>query len=103
MDEESLECLTKKVAEHGRTIVREPYQPDYSHFPQVGEKLKFKGVPSVYYPMFTNIGKFAKDNLVVGSEYQVSKVEVYSSWCAVWLNGFGENFFHATFFGREKK
>jgi len=101
--EESLESLTKKVVERNRHLIREPVKPDYSDFPQVGEKLKFKGVPSMYYPMFTNIGAFAKDNLKKGQEYEVSKVEVYSSWCAVWLKEFGENYFHATFFEREKK
>lgn len=67
-------------------------------FPQVGEKLKFKGVPSIYYPMFTNIGDFARNNLEKGKIYEVSKVEVNSSWCAVWLVGFGENFFNLSFF-----
>ena len=101
MSEDNLISQTKHVSEHYKKIglIREPMKPDYSSFPQVGEKLKFKGVPSVYYPMFTNIGKFAKENLVVGQEYEVSKVEVYSSWCAVWLKEFGEeHFFHTQFF-----
>jgi hypothetical protein len=92
--------LTKKSVEHYKNIglVREPITPDYSNFPCAGDKLKFRGVPSMYYPMFTNVGKFANENLKNGQEYIVSRVEVNSSWCAVWLDGFGENFFHYQFF-----
>ncbi len=96
--------LTKKSMEHYKKIglVREPSEPDYSNFPRRGDKLKFKGVPSMYYPMFISVGKFANENLKIGQEYTVEKVEVNSSWCAIWLEGFGENFFNLSFFEKQK-
>jgi hypothetical protein len=55
-------------------------------FPSVGDKLKFIGVPKVYYPMFTNMRKEAAEHLEDGKVYTVTRVEVYSSWCAVWVD-----------------
>lgn len=57
-------------------------------FPYAGDKLIFTGVPQFYYPMYVNMGTRAKEVLVEGQEYVARKVEVYSSWCAVWLEGF---------------
>ena len=54
-------------------------------FPSVGDKLKFRGVPKMYYPMFTNLKDLAEKNLKVGQVCTVRKVDIYSSWCAVWL------------------
>lgn len=69
-----------------------------SNWPKTGDKLIFNGVPSVFYPHFTNVGKYASENLKVDEEYTVTKCEVYSSWCAVWLEGHGDNFFNLSFF-----
>lgn len=98
-DNESLESLTKKSIERYKDMNREPSKPD-SNFPKKGDKLKFKKVPAMYYPMFTNIGEYAKNHLIPEFEYTVAKVEVNSSWCAVWLEGIGDenNFFNYTFF-----
>jgi hypothetical protein len=54
-------------------------------FPSVGDKIKFRGVPNIYYPMFTPMKKLAENNLKIGQICIVRKVEVYSSWCGVWL------------------
>jgi hypothetical protein len=52
-------------------------------FPSVGDKITFRGVPDIYYPMFTSMKKLAEDNLKIGQMCTVRKVEVYSSWCGV--------------------
>lgn len=70
---------------------------DYK-FPEVGNQLKFKGVPKMYYPMFTNMRTYANENLEVGLFYKVARAEVYSSWCAVWLEGHGDNYLNFSFF-----
>ena len=67
-------------------------------FPKVGDILKYKKVPTIYYPMFTNMKKYAKENLIIGNEYEVSRVEIYSSWCAVWLKNHGDNYLNLCFF-----
>ena len=75
-------------------------------FPKKGDKLIFTGVPEFYYPMFTNIGENARNLMTVGQEYTISKCEVYSSWCCVWLKELPEtddersmkNGFHLQFF-----
>ena len=67
-------------------------------FPKVGDKLEFIGVPQFYYPHFTNIGEYARNNLVVGQIYVASKVAVHSSWCEIELEGHGNNFFNLMFF-----
>lgn len=60
-------------------------------FPKVGDILIFKGVPEIYYPHYACMGNLAKENLIVGQKYQVRNVEIYSSWCAVWLDGFPDD------------
>lgn len=69
-------------------------------WPKKGDKLRFKGVPKFVYPHFTNIIEKAQNKLTVGQEYTVEKSEVYSSWCAVWLEGNeGEDdLYHLQFF-----
>ncbi len=71
-------------------------------FPKVGDKLIFTGVPKFYYPCFTCMKARAERDLIVGQEYTVRKVAVYSSWCAVWLEGIGEepDNFNIVFFKR---
>ena len=71
-------------------------------WPKVGEKVRFIGADGIYYPHYTNVIKNAKDNLVVDQEYTVRKCEVYSSWCAVWLEELlgEENLFHLPMFER---
>ena len=68
--------------------------------PQIGDKVKFKGAHGWFYPHHTNIIQFAKDNLKIGETYIVRNCEVYSSWCAVWLEGegLGNAFFHLSMF-----
>ncbi len=56
-------------------------------FPKSGDKLKYLGVPKYYYPCFTDMKTRAESNLVTNKEYIVSKVEIFSSWCAVELEG----------------
>ena len=65
----------------------------HTTFPNAGGKLIFNGVPSVYYPMFLNMKTEAEQFLVLGQEYTVSKVEIYSSWCAVWLEGVDQKYY----------
>lgn len=69
-------------------------------FPYEGDILIFKGVPEFYYPMYLNMGKLARKELIVGNEYKIRKVEIYSSWCAVWLEGVGgeDDYFNLSFF-----
>jgi len=76
-------------------------------FPYVGDTLIFTGVPKFYYPMFTNIGKKAAETFKLGEKYKVRKVEIYSSWCAVWFEGIGagdelnDSGFHYQFFKKD--
>jgi hypothetical protein len=70
-----------------------------SKWPNVGDKVKFKNAEGMFYPHFTNVIQFAKDNLKVGEIYTVRKCKVYSSWCAVWLDEIeGDNLFHLPMF-----
>lgn len=73
-----------------------------NEFPSVGDKIKFLGVPEFYYPMFTSMKKLAEDNLKIGQICTVRRVEIYSSWCAVWLEEIpGEkNYLSRRFFGK---
>jgi hypothetical protein len=75
--------------------------PPNQQWPEKGTKLKAKDVlPELVYPMFTNIVEDAHNNIEPGKEYTVSKCNVYSSWCAVWLEEFPDNdrHFHLSFF-----
>lgn len=61
------------------------------HWPKVGDKVKFLTAEGMFYPHFTNIIANAKEKLHTGGIYIVKKCEVYSSWCAVWLDELGED------------
>lgn len=68
-------------------------------WPEIGDKVKFTGAEGVFYPHYTNVIQFAKDNLTVENVYTVLNCEVYSSWCAVWLKEIeGEHLFHLSMF-----
>jgi len=68
-------------------------------WPLVGDKVKFKSADGFFYPYYTNIISFAKENLVGEQIYTVRNCEVYSSWCAVWLEEIeGDHFFHRSMF-----
>lgn len=72
-----------------------------NNFPKVGDKLKFKTIPEFFYPCYTCMRERAQKILEKDKSYTVSHVEVYSSWCQVWLEeiGNGENQgFNLTFF-----
>ena len=69
-------------------------------WPEIGDKVRFQGADGMFYPHYTNVIQFAKDNLKVGEIYTVRNCEVYSSWCAVWLEekGLSDAFFHLQMF-----
>ena len=68
-------------------------------WPEIGDKVQFLGADGFFYPHFTNIIEFAKDHLHFGQIYTVRQCEVYSSWCAVWLEEIeGDNKFHLSMF-----
>jgi hypothetical protein len=69
-----------------------------NNWPKIGDRLTFNGVPKFFYPHFVKVGKYAEENLTKENEYIVTKCEVYSSWCAVWLEGHGDNLFNLSFF-----
>lgn len=66
-------------------------------FPQVGDKVIFTGVPKFYYPHFIDMGDRARRRLVLNQEYTVTKVEIYSSWCSVEVEGV-EGYYNRMFF-----
>lgn len=69
-------------------------------WPCKGHKVKFKGADGRFYPHFVNVVEFAKRNLKIGEIYTVRNCEVYSSWCALRLEGAGlsDAFFHLSMF-----
>jgi hypothetical protein len=67
-------------------------------WPQAGDKVIFKGCPAIYYPMFTNMQTFCKENLVVGQEYELAEVNIHSSWVSVRLKGLEDTFLNWIFF-----
>lgn len=70
-----------------------------SKWPCKGHKVKFKGADGMFFPHYTNVIQFAKDNLTVGEIYTVRNCEVYSSWRAVWLEEIeGDHLFHLSMF-----
>jgi hypothetical protein len=82
---------------------KEEFKTKYKYrgweWPEIGDKVRFLGAEGIFYPHFTNIIEFAKENLKVGQTYTVRNCEVYSSWCAVWLDEIkGDNFFHLSMF-----
>lgn len=60
-------------------------------WPEKGDLVKFKSADGFFYPHFTNVISNAKEKLEPGKCYTVQKCEVYSSWCAVWLDELGED------------
>jgi hypothetical protein len=84
-------------------MTEEEFKTKYKYrsweWPKIGDKVKFKTFLGMFYPYFTNVIQFAKDNLKVGEIYTVRNCEVYSSWCAVWLDEIeGDHFFHLSMF-----
>lgn len=68
-------------------------------WPHIGDKVKFERYLGMFYPYYTNVIQFAKDNLEIGKTYTVRNCEVYSSWCAVWLEEIeGDHLFHLSMF-----
>ncbi len=68
-------------------------------WPLVGDKVKFKSADRFFYPHYTDVVSFAKENLVQGQIYTVRHCEVYSSWCAVWLEEIeGDHRFYCSMF-----
>lgn len=70
-------------------------------WPRPGTKVKYLGVPEFYYPCFTCYRERANKLLKEGEVYTVSKTEVYSSWCQIWLEEIPEDpdrGFHLVFF-----
>ncbi len=79
-------------------MTKEEYPAEWE-WPNIGDKVKFKGADGMFYPHHVNVIQFAKDNLEVGKIYTVRNCEVYSSWCAVWLEEIeGDHFFHLSMF-----
>lgn len=64
-------------------------------WPVNGDKIQFKGVHHFW---FTNIIENAQKHLKVGEYYTVDKVEVFSSWCKVYLKEFPDIPFALGFF-----
>jgi len=84
-------------------MTEEEFKTKYKYrsweWPSVGDKVRFENAKGIFYPHYTNIIQFAKDNLKVGETYTVRNCEVYSSWCAVWLDEIeGDHFFHLSMF-----
>ncbi len=79
-----------------------PYRNLYpkQNWPKAGDKLTPKAeLPKFVYPHFISIVEDAHENLKPDTVYTVRKCEVYSSWCAVWLEEFeGDRKFHLSFF-----
>lgn len=68
------------------------------NLPKPGDLLEFKGAEGYFYPHYTNVIAFAKENLKVGRKYEITKVSVYSSWCSVRLKDFPDQIFHLSMF-----
>lgn len=78
-------------------------------FPNAGDKIVAKEVfPKWFYPHFTSMVKDGLENIVPNKEYTVAKRELYSSWCAVWLEELSDTeertdrHFNLGFFNYEK-
>jgi len=67
-------------------------------WPKAGDKVIFVGVPDFYYPMFLSMKNFCKNNLVMGETYELSHVDVLSSWVAVYLVGHEKEMLNWGFF-----
>ena len=78
---------------------KQKYKKQKWEWPHIGDKVKFTGADGMFSPHYTNVIQFAKDNLKVGETYTVRNCEIYSSWCAVWLEEFaGDNLFNLGMF-----
>jgi hypothetical protein len=72
---------------------------DDPRWPKTGDKVKFLTAEGRFFPHYTNVIANAKEKLRMGEIYTVSRCEAYSSWCAVWLEGFGDDeLFHLSMF-----
>lgn len=90
--------LQTATSEELYAFFRAPPKDD-PRWPKVGDKVKFLTAEGRFFPHYTNIIANAKEKLRMGEIYTVSKCEAYSSWCAVWLEGFGEDeLFHLSMF-----
>lgn len=84
---------------HEQFIQNSHPRPCKWEWPFVGDKVKFKSADGFFYPHYTNVISFAKENLVSGQIYTVRNCEVYSSWCALWLEEIeGDHRFHRAMF-----
>ena len=64
-------------------------------WPKIGDKITYVGVHRFW---LTNIVKNAEDNLVPGTRYTITSINVASSWASVKLEGFGDMEFALGFF-----
>ena len=69
-------------------------EDDYG-FPSPGAKLKYKGTHIFW---FLHSFENAKNNLVVGKEYTLKTIEVFSSWCCITLEETGDTEYSLSFF-----
>jgi hypothetical protein len=70
-----------------------------STWPDPGDKVKFLTAEGWFYPHFTNIIANAKNKMRPGQIFTVRKIEIYSSWAAVWLEELEEDdHFHLQMF-----
>jgi len=69
-------------------------------WPKTGSKVIYNGTKPFW---FTNIVKDADDNLEVGKQYTVLRIELASSWCAVILEELPELKFALSFFAYNKE
>lgn len=69
-------------------------------WPKVGSKATYIGVHMFW---FTNIVKNANELLEINKEYTISKLELASSWCGVFLEEFPGKKFALSFFTYEKE
>lgn len=77
----------------------------YPSWPRPGDKLvALENPPKWFYPHYTDIVEDGLANIKPGQEYTVKKCNIYSSWCAVWLEELPdrtegeERRFHLSFF-----
>jgi hypothetical protein len=61
-------------------------------WPKAGSKVTFKGTTEWFF--FNNILKDANDLLEIGKEYTITKIELASSWCAVYFKSYQIRNFH---------
>jgi len=69
---------------------------DLNNWPKIGDSLEFVSAAWAFHSNVKENGKLLK----AGQSYIVTKIEVYSSWAAVWLEGFGDKEFALHFFNK---